>query len=249
MRRLILIALLVFGAHNTAAQDLELELVLLADASGSIDQAEIEFQRQGYADAITDPRVLTAIRSTAYGEIAVTYVEWASAGTEDVVVPWMRISDGATASAFAEALLPPPRRAFGRNAIGSALLKGKELIEGNDIDGWRKVIDFSGDSARNFNGPSIAEARAEVLAAGIVINGLAINCRGCSGRPAGGNLEQEYRDRITGGPGSFVVTAEDRDSFAEAVVRKLVLEISGTLPDRTVAQITSPPASRKPKEP
>ncbi|MBE3638074.1 DUF1194 domain-containing protein [Mangrovicoccus sp. HB182678] len=210
------------------AEEVELELVLLADASGSIDRAETQFQREGYATAMTSPEVLGAIRQTAYGVIAVTYVEWASAGEEDVVVPWMRIDGPESAAAFAGAILDAPRRAFGRNAIGSALLTGRDLIEGNAYEGWRKVIDFSGDSANSWNGPPVEAARAEVLAAGITINGLAILCRDCSGRPGGGNLEQQYRDRIIGGPGAFVVTAESRDTFAAAVRRKLVLEIGGT---------------------
>ena len=222
-------------AAPVAAQDVELELVLLADASGSIDAAEIAFQRDGYAQAMTDPRVLAAIHNTAYGRIAVTYVEWAATGMEDVVVPWTIVGDAHSAQAFADALTGPPRRAFGRNAIGSALLKGKQLIEENDIDGWRKVIDFSGDSANNWNGPSIAHARAEVLAAGITINGLPILCRYCSGRPSGGNLEQLFAERIIGGIGAFVVTADDAESFGDAVRRKLILEISGLMPAREVA--------------
>ena len=44
-----------------AEEEVDLELVLLADASGSIDDAEIRFQRLGYAAAITHPRVLAAI--------------------------------------------------------------------------------------------------------------------------------------------------------------------------------------------
>ena len=74
MRTLAL--LLTCLALPATAQDVELELVLLADASGSIDAAEIRFQRLGYAKAITDPRVIDAITRTAYGKIAVTYVEW-----------------------------------------------------------------------------------------------------------------------------------------------------------------------------
>ena len=145
MHHLILVLTLVLLGTATTAQDVELELVLLADASGSIDPDEIAFQRNGYGIAITDPRVLQAIAGTAYGRIALTYVEWAAAGTEDVVVPWMVIDGPESARTFADALIGPPQRAFGRNAIGSALLTGKRLIESNDFDGWRKVIDFSGD--------------------------------------------------------------------------------------------------------
>lgn len=230
------------------AQDVDLELVLLADASRSIDAREIRFQRQGYAQAITDPRVLAVIANTAYGKIAVTYVEWASAGTEDVVVPWMVIDGSAAAEGFASVLMAAPRRAFGRNSIGSALLFGKALIEGNQIDGWRKVIDFSGDSANSFSGPSITGARAEVVAAGITINGLPILCRDCSGRAGGRDLESQYAERIIGGRGAFVVTADDMDSFAEAVRRKLILEISGLMPFTRLAagDETGPPSPPEP---
>ena len=58
------------------------------------------------------------------------------------------------------------------------------LIEGNGIDGTRRVIDFSGDSSWAGGGIPVAIARKAALDAGIVINGLAILCRACdSGRP------------------------------------------------------------------
>ena len=223
---LMLRAVLAFAclALPAAAQDTDLELVLLADASGSIDAREIRFQREGYADAITDPEVVAAIEGTAYGSIAVTYVEWASHTAQ--VVGWTRIDGPESAALFAERLLREPRRAYGRNAIGAALLDALRLIEGNDIDGWRRVIDFSGDSANSYTGPSIAEARAEVVAAGVTINALPILRPDDPGRAQGG-LEAAYEDRIIGGMGAFVVTAESRESFAEAVRRKLILEISG----------------------
>ncbi len=225
MRHILLTLAILFTAP-AIAQDTDLELVLLADASGSIDAREIAFQRQGYAQALTDPQVLAAIQGTAYGSIAVTYVEWAS--NTGVVAEWAIIRDPASAEAFAAAILAPPRQAYGRNAIGGALLDALRLIEGNDIDGWRKVIDFSGDSIRNFSGPPIAEARAQVLAAGVTINALPILRPNDPGRAQGG-LEALYEEQIAGGIGSFVVTAESRDSFAAAVKRKLILEISGTI--------------------
>ena len=209
------------------AQDTDLELVLLADASGSIDQREIDLQRQGYALAMTDPEVLAAIANTAYGEIAVTYVEWAA--NTAVVVPWTRIGSLEDAEAFAAALIGPPRQAYGRNAIGTALLDGLRLMETNDIEGWRRVIDFSGDSVRNYSGPSIAAARETVLAAGVTINALPILRPDDPGRAQGG-LEALYQEQIIGGPGAFVVTAENRAAFADAVKRKLILEISSLIP-------------------
>ena len=124
---------------------------------------EIRLQRQGYADAMLDPEVLWAIANGgAEGRIAVAYVEWANASSQDVVVDWMVVEDAATARLFGERLMAAPRLAYGSNAIGAALLKGKELIDGNAFEGWRKVIDLSGDSSWNPQGPSIASARDAV---------------------------------------------------------------------------------------
>lgn len=216
-----------------AAEEVDLELVLLADASGSIDDDEILLQRQGYADAMSDPEVLFAIENGgALGRIAVAYVEWASAASQEVVVDWMVVEDEASAREFGRRLMEPPRATFGSNAIGSALLKGLEMIRTNDFEGWRKVIDLSADSAWNPQGPPISAAREAVVAEGVTINGLAILCRAatCSGRPRGGDLEAEFERDLIGGPGAFVVTAEDGPSFMRAVRRKLILEIadSGT---------------------
>lgn len=221
-------AVLLPAVARADTEPVDLELVLLADATGSIDAAEIRLQRQGYADAMVDPEVLFAIANGgADGRIAVTYVEWAGEASQDVVVDWMVVDGEESARAFGAALLAGPRRAFGTNAIGAALLRGKDLIETNGYEGWRKVIDLSGDSAWNPQGPAIATARDAVLGAGIVINGLAILCRDpCSGRPRFEDLEAEYM-RIAGGPGAFVVTADGDESFARAVRRKLILEIAG----------------------
>ena len=221
-------------AASQSQREAGLELVLLADASGSIDAEELAFQRQGYAEAMTDPLVISAIRNSIYGNIAVTYVEWAT--NTAVVVDWMIIDSEETALEFAEALISQPRMASGSNAIGGALLRGKELIQTNDIIAPRAVIDFSGDSIGNSSGPAIETARDEVLAAGITINALPI-LRPEDGRRAGANLEDEYANRIIGGPGSFMVTAESRDTFGETVQRKLVLEISGLTPDTEVLAV------------
>jgi hypothetical protein len=232
MRQLIAaVAILIGmpGAHAAAAESVDLELVLLADASRSIDDAEIRFQRQGYASAITHPEVLGVIAQGFEQRIAVTYVEWGEASSQEVVVPWTVIDGPQSAAAFAAALLEAPRRAFGPNAIGNAIAVAHALIETNAFDGYRKVIDFSGDSAYSFGGMPIATARGAALAADIVINGLAILCRAqaCSGRPVNYDLESAFAALIIGGPASFVVTADRDERFAEAVRRKLVLEIAG----------------------
>jgi len=233
---LVLATVLACGV-TLAAESVDLELVLLADASRSIDDDEIRFQRQGYATAITDPRIVAAMTSGYDGRIAVTYVEWGDASSQVVIVPWTIIDGADSAAAFAQALLASTRRGQGPNAIGNAIAAAHALIEGNDIDGHRKVIDFSGDSANSFGGLPVAEARMAALLDEIVINGLAILCRQCiSGRPNSYDLEAAFAATIIGGPGSFVVTADGRDSFAEAVRRKLLLEVAGRMPAEQTAK-------------
>jgi len=217
-----------WAAPARAVEAVDLELVLLADASRSIDDGEIRFQRQGYASAINRRSVLGGILSGYRRRIAVTYVEWGDETSQEVVVPWTIIDGADSAARFAKALMAAPRLASGPNAIGSALAAAHALIETNTIDGTRKVIDFSGDSAYSFGGIPVASARAAAIADGIVINGLAILCRDCiSGRPVDYDLEAAFATLIAGGPGSFVVTADGDTRFAQAVRRKMLLEIAG----------------------
>lgn len=229
------LAMLVMAAAPLRAEAVDLELVLLADSTGSIDDREIAFQRRGYAEALASADVLDAIRSGAHQRIAVTYVEWGSFDSQDIVVPWTVIDGEATARAFGQALVAAPRRASGRNAIGQALVFGKALIETNAHEGYRKVIDLSADSANSWNGIPLSLAREQVVAAGITINGLAILCRFCSGRPVTYDLEKAFEDTIIGGPDAFVVTADDMQQFSTAVKRKLILEIAGLTPEREEA--------------
>ena len=228
LRGLMLLLSLALPARAQEREPVDLELLLLADATSSIDAVELAIQRRGYASAMIDPQVLGAIRNGGeHGRIAVAYVEWASRRRQDVVVDWMVIDGAAAAEDFAGRLLVAPRRVNGVNAIGAALMKGLELIEGNRFEGYRKVIDLSGDSAWNPRRPTLGEARAAAEAAGVGINGLAVLCDDCSGRQGAGNLEQQFTDRLISGPGAFVVTADGRDAFAQAVRRKLILEIAG----------------------
>ena len=228
------VALILACQPAAAETEVDLKLVLLVDASNSIDNAELQFQRRGYGDALTHPDVLSAIRSGLLGRISVSLMEWADAGNQDVVVPWTIIEDAASAEAFRDRLLNAKRWTYGSNAIGDAIAAAQQHIESDPTLALRKVIDFSGDSANNWSGEPIAGARARALAAGITINGLAILCleADCSGRPVSYDLEAAFQTQIIGGPRSFVITVDGRNRFAEAVRRKLILEISDADPHR-----------------
>lgn len=224
--RCLVVAALFLTSGAAAAEPVDLELVLAADASGSIDDGEIRLQREGYAAAITSGEILQAIGVGYLGKIAVTYIEWGDQSSQEIVVPWTIVDGPDSAAAFATQLRAKPRLAFGRNAIGSVIAVAQDEIERNAFEGERKVIDISADSANSWNGVPLALARQRAIDAGITINGLAILCRQCSGRPVAYDLEEQFERRIIGGPASFVVTADGNTSFAEAVRRKLLLEIA-----------------------
>ena len=92
---------------------------------------------------------------------------------------------------------------------------------------WRWA-DVSGDGTNNA-GRDVKLARDETLAKGIVINGLVI----LSDRPVPWNAEhtnppgglgEYYKTNVIGGPGAFVVVAENFNSFGQAIVKKLIAE-------------------------
>jgi Protein of unknown function (DUF1194) len=84
--------------------------------------------------------------------------------------------------------------------------------------GERRIIDISGDGSNN-SGRSVTEARDEAVRDGVGINGLPI----LSIEPM---LDRYYYDNVIGGPGAFMIPAENYDTFAEAVLKKLITEIA-----------------------
>jgi hypothetical protein len=223
-------------AGAAAAQQVDLELVLAADGSGSIDDEELWLQRKGYADAITDPRVLGAIQGGLHQRIALAYIEWGGPSSQETIVDWMVVSDAASAQAFAERLMQAPRKAFGYNSISGAIDEAHRKIRDNGIAGATGIIDVSGDGPQ-MGGRPVQAARDDAVAAGITINGLVVKSRG-GGYPGPGGmpLDEHYRRDVIGGPGAFVMVADETTSFAEAVLNKMIREIAAVPPPGRTAE-------------
>lgn len=207
----------------------DLELAFVVDASGSIDEDETKLQRQGYLDALRNERVLEAITGGLHNAIAVAYIEFAADGCERLSVPWTRIHDKASAEAFGKQILAQPLMfCFGGNAVGDALAYAATSIEKNKFKGIRRVIDISGDGPNTLGSP-VEYVRDLIVATGTTINGLVIE------RPTMPNLDAYFRGNVTGGPGSFVIKAESRKTFAQAILKKMILEIAGKRPNTTAS--------------
>jgi hypothetical protein len=206
-----------------AQTPVDLQLVLAVDASGSVDQRRFNLQKQGYVAAFQNPKVLNAIQSGAYQSIAVTMFQWTGPLLQSEVIPWMIIRDAASAQAVSRAIDAVPRRIFGGGtSISGAIDFGVTRFARGELESDRKVIDISGDGANN-GGRSASRARDDAVSLGITINGLPI----LSIEPW---LEQHFRDEVIGGPGAFLVSARDFESFGDAIVKKLIAEIANIPP-------------------
>jgi hypothetical protein len=226
---------LLAASGGAFAQNTDLLLVLAADVSRSIDESEFDLQRKGYAAALSDPRVLAAIRSGTNGTIAVCFVEWSGAGEQMVVADWTVIHDDEDAGSLSATILAAPRSFIGRTSISGAIDFAMERFGAATARSHRHIIDVSGDGTNN-SGRPVTEARDQALEKGVTINGLAIiNDKPNPGyafhtQPPGG-LPEWYRQNVIGGPGAFLHVVEDFRSFADAVTNKLVSEIAGSGPE------------------
>lgn len=208
----------------------DLELVFAADGSGSIDDDELKLQRQGYAEAITHPRILGAIGAGYLKAIAVAYIEWGAPESQHVIADWAVISDEASARAFAEKLVSAPRAAWGYNSISNAIAFAARMIAENRYKGTRRVIDVSGDGPQ-IGGRPLEDVRRETVAQGITVNALVIdNKDGALRGPGGIPLVEHYERDVIGGHGAFVAVARDRERFAPVILRKMILEIADNAP-------------------
>ena len=228
---LALVALVLVSTQPVlAAEHVDLLLVLSSDVSRSVDHPKFLLQREGYAAAISDPLVMEAIKSGPHQRIAVCFVEWSGFGAQKLVIDWTMIDSPGAARKFGDQLLELPRAFADRTSISGGIEFAATQLERAPFEGSRRTIDVSGDGTNNA-GRDVKLARDETIAKGIVINGLVI----LSDRPVPwnaehtnppGGLEKYYQDNVIGGPGAFVLVAENFNSFGRAIIKKLIAEIA-----------------------
>ncbi|WP_458096863.1 DUF1194 domain-containing protein [Roseomonas sp. WA12] len=229
-RSAILLPPAMLAGSGASAQEagVDLLLMLAIDASGSIDADEFRLQREGCAEALTHPAVLSAVGAGPRAAIAVALVEWGAPGGAATVVGWHRVSGASSAGTLARAVVEAPRSRQSWNAIGDAVDHAAALIASAPWAATARVIDISGDAPdmRGINPVEIA--RQAAAAQGITVNALAIE----GGRPG---LTHVYEETVIAGDGAFVMTADTRADFARAMRAKLIREIAGlpVLPSRT----------------
>ena len=228
-----------FAQNNAGLTEVDVELLLAVDISFSMDPEEQELQREGYIHALTSTEFLRALKEGIHGKVAITYLEWANINERRVIVPWRLVDGPEAADAFVAEIARAPYRRASRTSVSGALEFSAQQFENSGYKGIRRVIDVSGDGANN-NGPPVTIVRDEVIAKGIVINGLPIMLKqaAASGMDIDG-LDIYYEDCVIGGPGAFVIPIKERDKFKEATRTKLVQEIAALPPDAKVVPASS----------
>ena len=194
-----------------------LALVLAIDVSESVSSQRYHLQHEGIARAFETPLLVDAIAAVP-GGIEALVLEWSDPDKIAITVGWTRINNRAGAAAFAASVRATQRTSNGLTAIGSALLAAAAAFDHLPEPAGHRVIDISGDGMANFGVPPVT-ARDALVSKGITINGLAI----LSEEPW---LDEYYRSNVVGGPSAFVAVAKSFDSFADAMLRKLVQEVA-----------------------
>jgi hypothetical protein len=227
------VAIAVFLMPTAARADegpVDLLLVLAADVSRSVDEKEFKLQREGFAAAMVDARVLRAMTGGPTGRIALIFIEWGSEFEQKVVVDWTVISNAKQAQDVSERMRTAARSFWGRTSISAAIDYSVALLARSPFQSDRSVIDVSGDGTNN-SGRDVTAARDAAIAKGITINGLVIlseeplATNPAHTHPPGG-LTAYYENNVIGGPGAFVLEAESFQTFGQLLVSKLVKEIA-----------------------
>ena len=223
---------LPFIAQLATAQviDVDIELVLAVDTSRSMDIDELALQREGYAQALESPRFAQAVSGGMLGKIALMYMDWGGSGRHRVILPWTILTGPEDARTAAAILRAQPVANLSGTGISGAVFQALNHIESNPIRGTRRVIDISGDGPNN-EGRPVTDAREAARALGIEVNGLPIMLKRAGGIYNLDTLDIYYQDCVITGPSAFVMPVDDPAQLTPAILRKLVLEIAGQMPE------------------
>lgn len=216
---LVAAAALPLPAGRTQDVETDLALVLAVDCSFSVDAREFRLQMEGLGRAFLREEIKKAIAQGKRQRIAVTVVQWSDENNQKVVLPWTIVSGAADADELGMILARLPRQlAEGGTSISTAL-KFSALQFERAPSAERRVIDVSSDGRNNI-GPPVQLARDSLVARGITINALPI----LNEWPT---LDTYFENNVVGGPGHFVLPANDYNAYGDAIYIKLLREITG----------------------
>lgn len=216
--RLLLLFIVFSGTSWAQETPVAVELVLALDSSASVDRQEFQLQLDGLSLAFRDPEVQEAVENLKPLGAAVAVLQWGAPGETRVVLPFTELHSARDSKAFGFRISLVRRwERASATSIVTALDDSRTLIETNEYDGQRRVIDVSGDGPDN-SGLDLEAARRRADSAGIVVNGLPI----MADQP---DLDRYYRDRVIIGNDAFIEPARDFEDYVRAIREKLLREL------------------------
>jgi hypothetical protein len=157
-------------------------------------------------------------------------MQWSGPELHVQTVNWTLAKDEASVNALADGIEASKRQLFGGGtSISGAIDYSRILLTASPFLGIRRVIDISGDGANN-RGRAVTLARDEAVRDGVSINGLSILAL----EP---DLDRYYYNNVIGGPGAFMVPARNYDTFADAILKKLITEIAGVAAPNPLTEV------------
>ncbi len=225
-----LLSWLFIASTTGEAAEVDLEIVLAVDASGSVDKTELQLQLGGIAAAFRDKTVQRAIIQGPNQKIAVSMLIWSDAAFAKFPTDWHILESSQTAEAFASVVETFRETTAGVTAIGGGgtglgdgLAFALGMIESNGINAHRRIVDISGDGIEtppwNEGAIILPQARNMAKNSKVTVNGLAITTDN-------DDLTDWYRKHVAIGPGNFVLSANSYHDFKRAIREKLLREFS-----------------------
>ena len=140
--------------------------MLASDVSRSVDTRKFQLQREGYAAALSNPRVIDAIRSGPHGRIAICFVEWSGATSQKLVIDWTIVSDAASARKIGDQMIELPRSFADRTSISAGIEFSMAQLERAPFQAAYAAPSMSPATAPTIPGRDVTLVRDEVLGEG-----------------------------------------------------------------------------------
>ena len=220
----LLLICLPVAAQVQAAKPVDIAIVVSLDRSESIDAEEARAQIDGLVFTLRHSRFRDTVAVGWYGSIALTVINWSSFGRYEVILPWTRIAGPADAAAAATVLeLDYARERIARHGsqtdLAFAIETGMKQIDALPWPATKSVINVVADGISNIGRLAMVD-RNIAVARGITVNGL-IMARGSAIEVISRYFERE----VIGGPAAFIQVSDGNDDFANAMLRKILLEM------------------------
>ncbi len=218
------IGLAPVAAQAKATNSVDIAIVVSLDRSASITAEEARAQINGLVFTLRHSRFRDTVAVGWYGSIALSVITWSSFGRHEVILPWTRITGADDADAAATILeLDYVRQGVARHGtqtdVAFAIEVGMKQLNTLPWEASKTVINVVANGVSNIGRLAWVD-RDIALARGITVNGL-IMARGS----AIDVLSRYFQREVVGGPAAFLQLSVSNDDFANAMLRKMLLEM------------------------